>query len=128
MAFNKLHAALLRVTHIIIWFRVFIWTFSRWFLKPSSLFLYFTTDNQRKRMFERCSTDSKNLHKLPLHIGLQILEERISDSDASRILLWCIALRIPYVTIFDVNGNHSLKLILFDFVCDHCLALALTLS
>ncbi|XP_056422396.1 dehydrodolichyl diphosphate synthase complex subunit NUS1 [Hyla sarda] len=50
------------------------------------------------------SRDRAKLHKLPIHIGLLIGEEQESYTDVASLVLWCMALGISYVSIFDPQG------------------------
>ncbi|XP_041462178.1 dehydrodolichyl diphosphate synthase complex subunit nus1-like [Lytechinus variegatus] len=101
MALDFCHTALLHFVHIVLWVRLYLWTLvSRFISKHIGLCI----GEQRKLSAERCRIDSKNLPKLPLHIGLQILENRISDEDVANLLVWCIAMGFQYVSLFDDEG------------------------
>lgn len=83
MALDICHTVLLQFVHILLWTRLYLWTLVlRFISKPFGLCI----GERRKLSAERCRIDSKNLPKLPLHIGLQIVENRISDGDVANLL------------------------------------------
>ncbi|KAK2160436.1 hypothetical protein LSH36_133g02067 [Paralvinella palmiformis] len=49
-------------------------------------------------------TDAKSLRKLPLHVGIVVVEDDINYSDIAKMTLWCLALGISYITIYDHAG------------------------
>lgn len=50
------------------------------------------------------SRDRATLNKLPVHIGLLISEEQESYPDVASLVLWCMALGISYVSVYDPQG------------------------
>ncbi|XP_073532022.1 dehydrodolichyl diphosphate synthase complex subunit NUS1 isoform X2 [Phyllobates terribilis] len=50
------------------------------------------------------SRDRAQLGKLPVHIGLLIGEEQESYPDVASLVLWCMALGISYVSVYDPQG------------------------
>lgn len=50
------------------------------------------------------SRDRAKLSKLPVHIGLLISEEQESYTDVASLVLWCMALGISYVSVYDPQG------------------------
>ncbi|KAG8582561.1 hypothetical protein GDO81_008109 [Engystomops pustulosus] len=48
--------------------------------------------------------DRARLSKLPVHIGLVISEEQESYADVASLVLWCMALGISYVSVYDPQG------------------------
>lgn len=50
------------------------------------------------------SRDRATLSKLPVHIGLLISEEQESYPDVASLVLWCMALGISYVSVYDPQG------------------------
>ncbi|XP_066462307.1 dehydrodolichyl diphosphate synthase complex subunit NUS1 [Eleutherodactylus coqui] len=50
------------------------------------------------------SRERAQLHKLPVHIGLLIGEEQESFPDVASLVLWCMALGISYVSVYDPQG------------------------
>ncbi|XP_044145748.1 dehydrodolichyl diphosphate synthase complex subunit NUS1 [Bufo gargarizans] len=48
--------------------------------------------------------DRAQLSKVPLHIGLLISEEHESYTDVASLVLWCMALGISYVSVYDPQG------------------------
>ena len=64
-----------------------------------------------KHDLAKLRTDSKSLKRLPLHVGIVIVEDEISFVDLANILLWCMAMGISYISIYDATGkNNSLSL------------------
>ncbi|KAF4071072.1 hypothetical protein AMELA_G00280740 [Ameiurus melas] len=59
-----------------------------------------------KRPVRRCRvlTDAKALEKLPLHVGLLVAEEEAQYTDIANLVVWCMALGISYVSVYDNEG------------------------
>ncbi|MCJ8743940.1 hypothetical protein PDJAM_G00100440 [Pangasius djambal] len=59
-----------------------------------------------KRPSRRCRllTDGKALEKLPLHVGLLVAEEEAHYTDMANVVVWCMALGISYVSVYDNEG------------------------
>ncbi|EDO41972.1 predicted protein [Nematostella vectensis] len=47
---------------------------------------------------------SKSLQTLPSHISLVILEQAISFSDVAKLVVWCMAMGIKYISVYDHKG------------------------
>ncbi|XP_030578214.1 dehydrodolichyl diphosphate synthase complex subunit nus1 [Archocentrus centrarchus] len=58
------------------------------------------TDSRRSR----CLSDGKTLKKLPVHIGLLVAEEELSYTDIANLVVWCMAVGISYVSVYDNHG------------------------
>ncbi|TSP57600.1 Dehydrodolichyl diphosphate synthase complex subunit nus1 [Bagarius yarrelli] len=52
----------------------------------------------------RVLTDGKALEKLPLHVGLLVAEEEVQYTDIANVVVWCMALGISYVSVYDNEG------------------------
>ncbi|KAL6087860.1 hypothetical protein STEG23_032855 [Scotinomys teguina] len=52
----------------------------------------------------RWRADGRTLHKLPVHLGLLITELEHSFSDIASIVVWCVAMGISYVSVYDHQG------------------------
>ncbi|XP_062323586.1 dehydrodolichyl diphosphate synthase complex subunit nus1 [Osmerus eperlanus] len=52
----------------------------------------------------RWGADGKSLEKLPLHLGLLITEEEPSYTDIANLVVWCMAVGISYVSVYDNQG------------------------
>lgn len=50
--------------------------------------------------------DGKSLEKLPVHIGLLVAEEEPSYTDIANLVVWCMAVGISYVSVYDHQGKH----------------------
>ena len=57
-------------------------------------------------------SDARTLKKLPIHMGLLILEDEISYSDIANTLLWSAAMGVSYISVYDVEGK-CLRLLRF---------------
>lgn len=58
------------------------------------------TDSRRSRWL----SDGKSLEKLPVHIGLLVAEEEPSYTDIANLVVWCMAVGISYVSVYDNLG------------------------
>ncbi|XP_054474417.1 dehydrodolichyl diphosphate synthase complex subunit nus1 [Anoplopoma fimbria] len=52
----------------------------------------------------RCLSDGRSLEKLPVHIGLLVTEEEPSYTDMANLVVWCMAVGISYVSVYDSHG------------------------
>lgn len=50
--------------------------------------------------------DRAKLYKLPVHLALLIAEEQHSYTDVASLVVWCMALGISCVSVYDQQGNH----------------------
>lgn len=48
--------------------------------------------------------DGRSLEKLPVHIGLLMAEEELSYTDTANLVVWCMAVGISYVSVYDHHG------------------------
>lgn len=53
----------------------------------------------------RGRADGRALQKLPLHVGLVVTEEEPSYADMASLVVWCMAVGISYVSVYDHNGE-----------------------
>lgn len=51
--------------------------------------------------------DGKALEKLPVHVGLMVAEEEPSFTDIANLVVWCMAVGVSYVSVYDHHGNLS---------------------
>ena len=58
-----------------------------------------------KHNLTKLRADSKSLKRLPIHVGIVIVEDEISFADLANLLLWCMAMGISYISIYDVAGK-----------------------
>lgn len=49
--------------------------------------------------------DSRNLTKLPRHISFVVLESDISFVDLAQLIVWSMAMGIPYISVYDREGR-----------------------
>ncbi|XP_070809051.1 dehydrodolichyl diphosphate synthase complex subunit NUS1 isoform X2 [Pituophis catenifer annectens] len=52
----------------------------------------------------RWRRDAKSLQKLPGHVGLVVTEEEQSYADVASLVVWCMAVGISYVSVYDHEG------------------------
>lgn len=52
----------------------------------------------------RWLADGRALEKLPVHIGLLVAEEELSYTDTANLVVWCMAVGISYVSVYDQHG------------------------
>ncbi|XP_041660459.1 dehydrodolichyl diphosphate synthase complex subunit nus1 [Cheilinus undulatus] len=52
----------------------------------------------------RWLSDGRSLEKLPVHIGLLVAEEELSYTDTANLVVWCMAVGISYVSVYDQHG------------------------
>nr|XP_046229423.1 dehydrodolichyl diphosphate synthase complex subunit nus1 [Scatophagus argus] len=52
----------------------------------------------------RWLSDGRSLEKLPVHVGLLVAEEEPSYTDIANLVVWCMAVGISYVSIYDNHG------------------------
>lgn len=111
MVWRFLHALLYLQRAIVAWFRVHIW---RWKLAVVDLLLPLALGfhNQKKTGPKgtrtsrrvRWGADGRTLEKLPLHVGLLVTEEEIHYTDIANLVVWCMAVGISYVSVYDNQG------------------------
>ncbi|XP_068018396.1 dehydrodolichyl diphosphate synthase complex subunit NUS1 [Melanerpes formicivorus] len=53
---------------------------------------------------QRWRLDGRTLQKLPVHMGLVVTEEEPSYADMASLVVWCMAVGISYVSVYDHNG------------------------
>ncbi|KAM4712567.1 dehydrodolichyl diphosphate synthase complex subunit nus1 [Anableps anableps] len=52
----------------------------------------------------RWMCDGNSLEKLPVHIGFVVAEEELSYTDIANIVVWCMAVGVSYVSVYDHHG------------------------
>lgn len=62
------------------------------------------TGNRSASRRSRWLSDGRSLDKLPVHIGLLIAEEEPSYTDIANLVVWCMAVGISYVSVYDNHG------------------------
>ncbi|KAK9531161.1 hypothetical protein VZT92_010603 [Zoarces viviparus] len=62
------------------------------------------TGNRTAGRRPRWLSDGKSLEKLPVHIGLLVTEEEPSYTDIANLVVWCMAVGISYVSVYDHHG------------------------
>uniref|UniRef100_A0A8C8SIG7 ditrans,polycis-polyprenyl diphosphate synthase [(2E,6E)-farnesyldiphosphate specific] n=1 Tax=Pelusios castaneus TaxID=367368 RepID=A0A8C8SIG7_9SAUR len=51
--------------------------------------------------------DGRPLEKLPVHMGLVVTEEEPSYADMASLVVWCMAVGISYVSVYDHQGKRG---------------------
>lgn len=54
---------------------------------------------------ERWLCDGRALEKLPAHVGLMLAEEEPSYTDIAKLVVWCMAVGVSYVSVYDNHGK-----------------------
>ncbi|XP_068697881.1 dehydrodolichyl diphosphate synthase complex subunit Nus1-like [Montipora foliosa] len=65
--------------------------------------LYFSVVSQ-PCSFGKIREDSKGLTKLPRHISFVVLESHISFADVAQLVVWSMAMGIPFISVYDRQG------------------------
>ncbi|XP_045916583.1 dehydrodolichyl diphosphate synthase complex subunit nus1 [Micropterus dolomieu] len=60
--------------------------------------------NRNASRRSRWLSDGRSLEKLPVHIGLLVAEEEPSYTDIANLVVWCMAVGISYVSVYDHHG------------------------
>ncbi|MGH0157809.1 UNVERIFIED_CONTAM: hypothetical protein FKN15_034408 [Acipenser sinensis] len=118
---RMLHALLHLQRTLLSWFRIRIWNWNwrLWrravaaVLVPVVFGFQNHPHNNKKLVPTDCKksccrvlwkSDGKSLEKLPLHIGLLIAEEEPRYTDIANLVVWCMAVGISYVSVYDHQG------------------------
>lgn len=65
---------------------------------------YFST-SLRTCTHGKIRDDSRTLTKLPRHISFVVLESDISFVDVAQLIVWSMAMGIPYISVYDREGK-----------------------
>ncbi|XP_076852089.1 dehydrodolichyl diphosphate synthase complex subunit nus1 [Brachyhypopomus gauderio] len=57
-----------------------------------------------KRVGRRWGTDGRAPDKLPVHVGLLVVEDGQQLSDVATLVVWCMAVGVSYVSVYDHEG------------------------
>ena len=74
------------------------------------------TGNYAVSRRSRCLSDGRSLEKLPVHIGLLVAEEEPCYTDIANLVVWCMAVGISNVSVFDNHGKYSDSSLLTAYV------------
>lgn len=88
---------ILRFIHHIIALGLFIRTWLHKLRKP--------IDYKRRHSYRRLCFDSNSLKKIPLHVGLVLSEDDYSYTDIANLIVWSMAIGIPYISVYDLHGK-----------------------
>ncbi|XP_041044799.1 dehydrodolichyl diphosphate synthase complex subunit nus1 [Carcharodon carcharias] len=103
LVWRVLHTVLSLHRTLSAWFRNGMWAWKRW--NPASLaFGFQNAKNKGKSRRARWRSDGRSLKKLPLHLGLVVTEEESSYADIANLVVWCMAVGISYVSVYDNQG------------------------
>uniref|UniRef100_A0A3Q4BJ92 ditrans,polycis-polyprenyl diphosphate synthase [(2E,6E)-farnesyldiphosphate specific] n=1 Tax=Mola mola TaxID=94237 RepID=A0A3Q4BJ92_MOLML len=73
-------------------------------LHPNPTNAHSVTGNRSASRRSRWLSDGRSLEKLPVHIGLLVAEEEPSYTDIANLVVWCMAVGISYVSVYDNHG------------------------
>ncbi|XP_065112324.1 dehydrodolichyl diphosphate synthase complex subunit nus1 [Paramisgurnus dabryanus] len=111
MAWRFLYALLHLQRALVTWFRVHIWRWKRavvGLLLPLALGFHHQKKTgpvgKRHTRRVRCGADARTLEKVPIHVGLIITEDEIHYTDVANLVVWCMAVGISYVSVYDNQG------------------------
>ena len=76
---------------------------------------YFTVSSQTCT-YGKIREDSKDLAKLPRHISFVVQESDISFVDLAQLIVWSMAMGIPYISVYDREGRLFKLLCLYDAI------------
>ncbi|CAM9257585.1 unnamed protein product [Lampetra fluviatilis] len=65
-------------------------------------------EEEGRRGLEMARHDGRALRKLPVHVGLVLSEAAGAERgvrDVANAVLWCVALGVSYVSVFDARGE-----------------------
>ena len=60
--------------------------------------------------------DSKDLRKVPRHISFVVLESDINFVDLAHLIVWSMAMRIQYISLYDREGRLFLLPFWYDAI------------
>ena len=60
-----------------------------------------TQDAQLRRL-------SARIDRVPAHLGLVVVEERLVLPDLAKVVVWAAALGVSFVTVYDYKGRHGI--------------------
>uniref|UniRef100_UPI00398E939E dehydrodolichyl diphosphate synthase complex subunit nus1 n=1 Tax=Pristiophorus japonicus TaxID=55135 RepID=UPI00398E939E len=103
LVWRVLHAVLCLQRTVCAWLRSGVCAWKRW--RPAGLGLgsHRARDKGKSRR-ARWRSDGRSLKKLPLHLGLLVTEEQSSYTDIANLVVWCMAVGISYVSVYDNQG------------------------
>ncbi|XP_073432038.1 dehydrodolichyl diphosphate synthase complex subunit NUS1 [Dendrobates tinctorius] len=112
LAWRLLHLLLGAQRALLAWLRLWHWRVWRaagaLLLPPDISYQERAPDSRFPRSTTYLSGQERaQLSKLPVHIGLLIGEEQESCADVASLVLWCMALGISYVSVYDPQGIYK---------------------
>ena len=87
---------LLKLVHFVYLLKNTVFNFT--YLLRKSLQLSFT------KYHTRVQADSGYLKRLPVHLGIVVVEDDVSFKDISNMVIWCMLMGITYISIYDRSG------------------------
>ncbi|XP_048841515.1 dehydrodolichyl diphosphate synthase complex subunit nus1 [Brienomyrus brachyistius] len=117
LAWRALHAILHLQRALVSWFRARLcsWNWRLWKRAVAALLVPVALGFQSRRKLgppaarrgcrrPRWGADGRALEKLPVHVGLLITEEEPRYADIANLVVWCMAVGISYVSVYDNQG------------------------
>uniref|UniRef100_A0A3B3SWT0 ditrans,polycis-polyprenyl diphosphate synthase [(2E,6E)-farnesyldiphosphate specific] n=1 Tax=Paramormyrops kingsleyae TaxID=1676925 RepID=A0A3B3SWT0_9TELE len=117
LAWRALHAILHLQRALVSWFRARLcsWNWRLWKRAVAALLVPVALGFQSRKKLgppaarrgcrrPRWGADGRALEKLPVHVGLLITEEEPRCADIANLVVWCMAVGISYVSVYDNQG------------------------
>ncbi|KAM8953659.1 dehydrodolichyl diphosphate synthase complex subunit NUS1 isoform 2-T2 [Pelodytes ibericus] len=109
LAWRFLHVVLYVQRALLFWLRLWNWRLWR---AAAALVVPVDLGFRERRLRDRrdCTylsqkgADVSSLAKLPVHMGLLISEEHESYTDVANLVVWCMAVGISYISVYDNQG------------------------
>jgi len=116
-----IYVVLFNVTHVLLRISVLLYTCISVIKRTGRYYLGLLVRRRREHAFFQ--EEKKIISEIPLHVGLLIAEDRISYDDICKVVVWCLALGIHCISIFDYRGtlkkNHSIGVIYKQIEAKH---------
>lgn len=101
---ERVYRILLFFIHLIISVLFLIYQLvSRVRRKLKELALLILTSGEAEQL-EMVKNKIVGFRKLPSHLGIVLNEETVSFSDIAKIVIWCLVLKVPHISIYDGGG------------------------
>ena len=87
---------LLKLVHLLYMLRNALFNFTYILKKP----LYLTSAKYPARV----QKDFENLKRVPVHLGIVLVEDDVSFKDIANMIIWCMLMGTTYISIYDRSG------------------------
>ena len=89
---------ILKFLHCLLTFGVFI-------KQCTCYFIHFGLAFKQKSSVDMIRADARQFKKIPVHLGILVLEDNLSYTDIANIIIWSLALGLSCISVYDVNGE-----------------------